>query len=132
MLTSTLELLRQPGVRIAVAGASDNPDKFGHDIYRDLKRQGYQVYPVNPKRHTVDQDRAYPDLQSLPLLPDIVNLVVPPASALAIAKEALQLGIEHLWLQPGAESPEVLAFLQENGFNYLAGACIMAKTRRAG
>jgi predicted CoA-binding protein len=129
---STLELLKQPGIRIAVVGASDNPAKFGHAIYRDLKRKGYRIYPVNPNRQTVDRDQAYPNLQSLPHIPDIVNLVVPPETALDIAREALRLGIEHLWLQPGAESPEVLAFLEENGFNYVAGACIMIKTRRAG
>jgi predicted CoA-binding protein len=35
----------------------------------------------------------------------------------------------NVWLQPGAESPEVLEFIQEHGFNYLANACIMVQTR---
>lgn len=127
----TLDLLTQPGVIIAVVGASDNPDKFGYAIYRDLKRKGYRVFPVNPKRETVDGDKAYPNLQALPETPDIANLVVPPEVSLSIALECLRLGILNLWLQPGAENPMVLAFMQENGLNYLAGACIMLKTRRA-
>ncbi|MCX7110865.1 MAG: CoA-binding protein [Proteobacteria bacterium] len=131
MSSSTLELLSQPGIIIAVVGASDNPDKFGHAIYRDLKRKGYRVYPVNPNRETVDGDRAYRNLQALPKIPDIANLAVPPEASLTVAKECLQLGILNLWLQAGSESPEVLGFLEENGLNYMAGACIMVKTRRA-
>ena len=131
MSSSTLELLSQPGIIIAVVGSTDNPDKSGHAVYRDLKSKGYRLFPVNLKRATVDGDRAYPNLQSLPETPDIVNLVVPPEISLTVAQQCLRLGIENLWLQPGAESPEVLEYLQDNGFNYMAGACIMLKTRRA-
>ena len=131
MSTSILEALTQQGVIIAVVGASDNPDKFGHAIYRDLKRKGYRVFPVNPNRETVDGDRAYPTIQSLPNSPDIVNLAVPPEASLAVAQECLRIGMMDIWLQPGAENNIVLNYLQENGFNYVAGACIMVKTRRA-
>jgi predicted CoA-binding protein len=131
MSSSTLELLGQPGIIIAVVGASDNPDKSGHAIYRDLKSKGYRLFPVNLKRASVDGDRAYPSLRSLPETPDIVNLAVPPEKSLTVARHCLRLGIANLWLQPGAETPEVLEFLQDNGFNYMAGACIMLKTRKA-
>ena len=131
MSSSILEALTQQGVIIAVVGASDNPDKFGHAIYRDLKRKGYRVFPVNPNRGTVDGDRAYPTIQSLPDTPDIVNLSVPPEASLAVAQECLRIGMMDIWLQPGAENNIVLNYLQENGFNYVAGACIMVKTRRA-
>ncbi len=131
MSLSTLELINEPGVVIAIVGASDNPEKFGHDIYRDMKRKGYRIFPVNPNRQTVDGDKAYPNLQSLPENPDIANLVVPPEVSLLVAKECLRLGILNLWLQPGAESPEVLEFMQEYRLNYVSGACIMLKTRKA-
>ena len=131
MSISTLDLLNQPGILIAVVGASDNPEKYGHAIYRDLKRKGYRVLPVNPNRKTVDGDLAYPNLQALPESPDMVNLVVPPEVSMKLAIECLRHGILNLWLQPGSESPEVLDFLQDNGLNYLAGACIMVKTRKA-
>jgi len=32
----------------AVVGATDNPQKFGNKIVRNLKNRGYQVYLVNP------------------------------------------------------------------------------------
>ena len=41
------------------------------------------------------------------------------------AAKAKELGYRNVWVQPGAESPAVVAYLQEEGFNYLANACIM-------
>jgi predicted CoA-binding protein len=122
-------LLGEPSTTVAVVGATDNPSKYGYVIYRDLKRKGYRVFAVNPGRATVDTDPAYRDLRSLPEKPTIVNVVVPPPVAASILRESLDLGISNVWLQPGAESPENMAFLQENGFNYLANACIMVESR---
>jgi hypothetical protein len=122
-------LLTEAGTTVAVVGATDNPSKYGYVIYRDLKRKGYRVFAVNPRRSTVDSDPAFKDLERLPEKPTIVNIVVPPPVAASILKESLKLGLMNVWLQPGAESPENLAFLQENGFNYLANACIMVESR---
>jgi predicted CoA-binding protein len=122
-------LLSEPGTTVAVVGATDNPSKYGYVIYRDLKRKGYRVFAVNPRRPTVDSDAAFKDLESLPEKPTIVNIVVPPPVAASVLEESLKLGLMNVWLQPGAESPENLAFLQEKGFNYLANACIMVESR---
>jgi len=122
-------LLSEQNTTVAVVGATDNPSKYGYVIYRDLKRKGYRVLAVNPGRPTVDSDPAYKDLRSLPEKPTIVNIVVPPPVAASVLKESLELGLMNVWLQPGAESPENLAYLQENGFNYLANACIMVESR---
>ncbi|HNM14898.1 MAG TPA: CoA-binding protein, partial [bacterium] len=43
-----LDLLREPQVTIAVVGANNNPNKYGNTIYRDLRRKGYTIFPVNP------------------------------------------------------------------------------------
>jgi uncharacterized protein len=122
-------LLADEDTTVAVVGATDNPSKYGYVIYRDLKRKRYRVFPVNPGRATVDSDPAYRNLASLPVKPAIVNVVVPPPVAATVLRESLELGLTNIWLQPGAESPENLAFLQENGFNYLANACIMVESR---
>lgn len=122
-------LLVEPDTSVAVVGATDNPSKYGFVIYRDLKRKGYRVYPVNPNRAEVDGDKAYPSLAELPETPTIVNVVVPPRVTMRILKSCLELGLMNVWLQPGAESPDAIAFLQEHEFNYLAHACIMIESR---
>jgi predicted CoA-binding protein len=35
--------------KLAIAGVSGNSKKFGYLVFRDLKANGYEVYPVNPK-----------------------------------------------------------------------------------
>ena len=124
-----LDLLDEPDTSVAVVGATDNPSKYGSIIYRDLKRKGYRVFPVNPNRSTVDGDRAYNHLVDLAQNPTIVNVVVPPEATLEILGQCLGMGLMNVWLQPGVESPETLAFLQQHDFNYLANACIMVESR---
>ncbi|HEY7817707.1 MAG TPA: CoA-binding protein [Vicinamibacteria bacterium] len=129
MVRDIASLLADDETTVAVVGATDNPSKYGYVIYRDLKRKGFRVFAVNPGRPTVDSDPSYPNVASLPEKPTIVNLVVPPTTGKSVLKECLALGLRNIWLQPGAESPEILAFLQEHGLNYLANACIMVSSR---
>ena len=125
-----LQKLKQKNVRIALVGASNNRQKFGNRIYRDLRSKGYHVIPVNPKDRQIEGDRAYASIGIMEELPDIVNFVVPPPVAMKVAQEAVELGIEHLWFQPGSESDELETWLKgTNGIKYLINSCIMVETR---
>ena len=61
--------------------------------------------------------------------PDIVNIVVPPHQTLRVLERAAELGIENVWVQPGAEDEAVLDYLEAGSFAYLARACIMVQAR---
>lgn len=122
-------ILDEPDTVIAVVGATDDETKFGHAVYRDLKRKGYRVHAVNPNRTSVDGDPAYPDLANLPRSPTLVNFVIPPPATLSVLKQCLDLGLMNVWLQPGADSPENLEFLDSHGFCYVADTCIMIESR---
>lgn len=122
-------LLNEGDPVIAIVGASDNPAKYGNRIYRDLKGKGYRVYPITPTRDTIDGDPAYGDLADLPETPDLVNYVVPPPRTLRLLARAQELGLMRAWVQPGAENEDVMAFLDDNGFDYVAKACIMVRSR---
>ena len=40
--------------------------------------------------------------------------------------EAVDLGIKHVWMQPGAESAKAVALGRENGINVVAnGPCVL-------
>ena len=115
-----LQKLKQKNVRIALVGASNDSRKFGNRIYLDLRSKGYDVVPVNPKDKQIEGDRAYTSIGMMEELPDIVNFVVPPPIAMKVAQEAVELGIEHLWFQPGSESDELETWLKGmNGIEYL-------------
>lgn len=88
----------------AVVGASRNPDKYGYQVCRELKGAGYGVYPVNPSSREILGDECYPSLTSLPVKPDVVDFVVPPAVTEKVVRECVSLGVDKVWMQPGSES----------------------------
>ena len=115
---------------VAVVGASRNPEKYGHRVYKDLKQAGYKVFPVNPNADEVLGDKCYPNLVSLPRKPEVVNLVVPPPVTEQTVKECRQLGIKMVWMQPGSESEEAIKYCTENDIQVVYGECIMVRRRR--
>ena len=125
-----LQKLEQENVKIALVGASNDKSKFGNRIYRDLRSKGYNVVPINPKDENIEGDKAYTSIQMMEELPDILNLVVPPPIAMKVAQNAVELGVEYLWFQPGSESDELENWLKDtDGIKYLINACIMVETR---
>lgn len=114
----------------AVVGASENQQKFGNIIYRDLKRAGYQVVGVNPNAESADGDPVYATLADLPTTPDVVDVVVPPWVGRRIAEDAASAGIKLFWLQPGAESEELIVYAESLGLSVIHHACAMVEKRR--
>ena len=131
-MLDVVALLEKLDTSVAVVGATDDSNKYGHVIYQDLKQKGFEVYPINPNRTSVDGDNAYKHLKDIPEKPTLVNFVVPPSVTMTMLRECLQLNLMNVWLQPGSESPESMAFLQQHSFNYLANACIMLSSRLKG
>ena len=115
---------------IAVVGASRNPEKYGHQVYNDLKKAGYNVYPVNPNATEILGNRCYPDLQSLPMKPHVVNVVVPPEIAEKAVKTCKELGITTVWMQPGSESEKAIQYCKDNGIDLVHSVCIMVQRRK--
>jgi len=125
-----LKKLKTKNVKIALIGASNDKQKFGNQIYLDLRLKGYDIIPINPKEKIIEGDKVYPSLNTMEKLPDIVNFVVPPPIAMKVAQEAVRLGIKHLWFQPGSESQELENWLKSTkGIRYLINSCIMIDTR---
>ncbi len=110
---------------LAVAGASRDPKKFGNTVYKELKFRGYRVLAVNPNAQAIEGDPCYPSLKALPEKVGGLVAVTQPAVTEQVVREAAELGITNIWLQQGAESPEVLQFCQEQDLNVVSGECIM-------
>lgn len=110
--------------KIAVVGVSRKKDKFGNMIYRELKTHGYQVMAVNPNADMVEGDRCYAGLGALPEKPDGVLVVVPPADGLKVIEEAAALEIQNVWVQQGANSPEIEQKCGELNLTCTSGECI--------
>ncbi|SVC56040.1 uncharacterized protein METZ01_LOCUS308894 [marine metagenome] len=125
-----LKKLKERNATIALIGASNNKNKYGNRIYRDLRSKGYHVIPINPKEELIEGDKAYRSIEEMETLPDIANFVVPPPVAMKIAQHIADLGIKHLWFQPGSESDELEDWLKNTDeIKYLINSCIMVETR---
>jgi len=114
----------------AIVGASENQQKFGNIIYRDMKRAGYRVVGVNPNAETADGDPVYPTLGDLPNVPIVVDVVVPPWVGRSVAEDTARAGIQIFWLQPGAESDELIEYAESLGLDVIHHACAMVEKRR--
>lgn len=113
----------------AVVGVSINPEKYGHQVYKDLKEAGYVVYAINPNIDEFLGDQCYNSLSDLPEKPDVVDTVVPPEVTEEIVKECKELGIKRVWMQPGSESENAIRFCEENDINVVHDVCVMVKRR---
>ncbi len=111
--------------RWAVVGASNNREKFGNKIYRDLKDAGYEVYAVNPKEDHIEGDPCFKSVKDLPMTPEVVNVVVPPQAAMQVVQDCLEKGVTRIWFQPGAEEDEAIREAEKAGMTVVANACIM-------
>ncbi len=115
----------------AVVGVSNHHHKFGRRIFDSLKRSGYTVYAVNPNVDGLDDGTpTYRSVRDLPVVPDVVDVVVPPVAGMAVVEDCLAKGIQNIWFQPGAESEAAISKAQDGGMRVIwGGACAMVEAK---
>jgi len=81
--------------RVAVVGASDNPESVGYTVLRNLVSSGFPgvIYPVNPKHEAVQGIQAYPDVKALPRVPDLAVICTPAPTVPGIVRQCGEAGI---------------------------------------
>ena len=121
--------------KIAVVGVSDLRDTGCNLNYRKFKANGYKVYAVNPRISTFEGDPCYPDLKSIPEVPDAVFILASPKVTEAIVRQCVDLGIKHIWMhcmmgtKPGlaqsmtSVSQDAVASCREHGIQVIPGSC---------
>lgn len=114
------------GTPFAVVGASDNRAKYGNKVLRCYIQNHRVAIPVNPNLSEVEGLKAYPNLAAIPKLPHGVSIITPPSVTARVIEEASQLGIKHIWMQPGAETAAIIRRADELGINVIAGGpCLL-------
>lgn len=110
---------------LALVGMSRKGGKFGNAVYKELKAKGYTIFPVHPEADTIDGERCWPNLRSLPDAAGGIVIVVPPAETEKVVEEAHLAGIQRVWMQQGSESPKAVRYCEENGMKVVQGECIL-------
>ena len=107
----------------AVVGDTLNPEKYAYKIKEGLLEQGYTVHSVGK------------ELQSLNEIPgdlDIIDLCIHTVEY-HCGSTVYRFGkcrkpFRCIVIQPGAESPEILSYLQEQNLPYIEG-CLLVGMR---
>jgi predicted CoA-binding protein len=114
------------GKRFAVVGASRDRAKYGNKVLRAYLQQGRDVVAVNPREQEIEGVPCYADIASLPEPVDGISVITPPKVTESIIAQAAAAGIEHVWLQPGAESEPAISRAENAGMNLIPGdACVL-------
>lgn len=111
--------------RVAVIGASRDPCKFGNKAVRAFARRGFDVVPVNPREAVVEERPCYPSVLHVPGPIDIATLYVPPAVGETLLDELAAKGVGEVWINPGAESPRLVARARALGLSPLLGCSLL-------
>jgi hypothetical protein len=100
---------------VAVIGASSDRTKFSNKAVRAFARQGYIVIPIHPRESEVEGFKAYPSVLDVPGTIDMATIYLPPALGVKVVEEIAQKGIADVWINPGADGPDVVARARELG-----------------
>ena len=121
--------------RIAVIGASDDPGRPSHDVFRHLLTNGFDCVPVNPNVTEIAGRPAFATLAEAvaargPV--DIVDVFRRPEHCAAHAREAVAAGARCLWLQLGIVDAEAARIAHEGGLDVVMDRCLSVEWRRLG
>lgn len=113
----------------AVVGASQDPQKYGHKVFKDLLEADFTVFAVNPQGGGLLGQPVYKNLAEINKKIDVVVFVTPPPITLSVLKDVKSLDIGKVWFQPGSESEEALNYCKQHQIKPIHKQCIMVQRR---
>jgi predicted CoA-binding protein len=114
---------------VAVVGASSNRAKFGNKALRAFQAEGYTVIPINPHEREVEGIPAYASVLDVPVPIDMATVYVQPEIAMRLLDEFDRKGIPEVWINPGAETDQMLAEKKKRKANLIFACSILGVGR---
>ena len=109
-----------------VVGASPRRHKYGNKVLRCYQQNGRTAIPVNPHETEVEGVPCVATVLDLPDEVKSISVITPPAATERVVQDAIRKGIEHVWMQPGAESEASVEACRKAGINVIAdGSCVL-------
>jgi predicted CoA-binding protein len=127
-----MKQLLQETKTIAVVGLSNKPDRPSYGVTKYMQAHGYKIIPVNPSCSEILGETCYPDLSSIPIPVDMVNVFRKSEDCLEVAHEAVKIGAKFLWLQMGVINQEALDYVSSHGLTGIMDKCLMVEHRNLG
>ena len=115
--------------KLAFVGLSRDPKGFSHHVYKEMKKRGYELFPVNPGADEITGDKCYRSVKDIEGDLDGAFLITPPMSTDAVVRECKEKGISQIWMQAGvglgAGTESAVEFCAENDISCIYGNCIL-------
>lgn len=109
---------------VAVVGISEDPTRPSNFVARFLMEHGYKIIPVNPKLTEWEDKKCYPDLLSIPVKVDIVDIFRRSEAIPPIVDEAIAIKAKVVWMQEGIINEEAAAKAEKAGIEVVMDKCI--------
>jgi predicted CoA-binding protein len=110
---------------VAIIGASSDRQKFGNRAVRAFRRQGYTVIPINPHEREIEGLATYPSVLDVPGRIDMASFYVPPEVGEQLIAEVAEKQIPEVWLNPGAESDELVRLARRHKIEPIVACSIV-------
>ena len=116
---------------IAIVGASPNAARSSYFVGTYLLQSAnYRVYFVNPNADTILDHKAYPDLASLPEVPDIVDVFRKASDIPSVIDDVLAVGAPVVWVQLGIWNQEAAEYGESKGLTVVMDRCLKVEHAR--
>lgn len=115
---------------VAVVGLSPNPKRPSHQVASYLQTAGYQIIPVNPGHLEILGQPCYPDLRSVPMPIDIVDIFRKAEAVEPIVREAIAIGAKVIWMQQGIVNETAARLAEEAGLTVIMDRCLKIELER--
>ncbi|MDQ1564895.1 MAG: uncharacterized protein QOI14_1846 [Actinomycetota bacterium] len=116
---------------IAIVGASPNAARASYFVGTYLLQSSdYRVYFVNPMADEILGQKAYPDLASLPEIPDIVDVFRKASDIPSVIDDVLAVGAKTVWIQLGIWNEEAARYGESKGLTVVMDRCIKIEHAR--
>ncbi len=110
---------------IAVVGLSPRKQRPSHQVASYMLSKGYTIIPVNPGQDTILARPCYPDLASVPIPVDMVNIFRQSRHVMPVVEQAIAKGVRIVWMQEGIINHEAATYAERAGITVVMDRCLM-------
>ncbi|WP_419819375.1 CoA-binding protein [Glaciibacter flavus] len=116
---------------VAIVGASPNAARSSYFVGTYLQQSSdYRLYFVNPNADEILGEKAYPDLASLPEVPDIVVVFRRGSDIPSVVDQVVAAGAKTIWVQLGIWNEEAAYDAEAEGLTVVMDRCIKVEHAR--
>jgi len=121
----------QKAKTVAIVGASPNPARSSFFVATYLQQSSdYELYFVNPNATEILGQKVYPDLASLPVVPDIVDVFRRGSDIPSVIDDVVAIGAKTVWVQLGIWNEEAAIYGESKGLTVVMDRCIKVEHAR--